>query len=101
MGAIFRVPFFYCEDFVQQLKELKNCGTQIFAAHLEGKAYYHEVEYPKKSAVIIGNESNGITEETKDEATTLVKIPMCGNVESLNASVAAGLFMYEIYRKQL
>lgn len=100
MGAIYRTPFIYVEDFTETLKLLKENGVSIYAAHLSGKCYYDEVNYTGKSAIMIGNEANGLTDESTNLATQYIKIPMEGKVESLNAAIAASLLMYEMYRSK-
>lgn len=100
MGAIFRVPHFYTEDFIVELEELKHCGATLYAAHLLGKRYYDEPEYTGRTVILIGNEANGLSEEAAKKADCLVKIPMEGKAESLNAAVATSLFVYEAYRKR-
>lgn len=99
MGAIFRMPFVYVNDIREAMKEAQQAGTMFYATHLKGTKYYDEIEYPEKTAIIIGNEANGITDETAEQADVYVKIPMCGQVESLNAAVAASVMMYEILRQ--
>ncbi|WP_279379091.1 TrmH family RNA methyltransferase [Acetivibrio straminisolvens] len=74
---------------------------KICAAHLEGGCNYFDLEYRDNIAIVIGNEANGISEEVKDYADILVRIPMPGRAESLNASVAAGILMYEVLRKNV
>lgn len=95
MGAIFRLPFFVAEDFPGELRALKEAGIRFYAAHLQGTKDYHEECYSRRTAILIGNESKGLTRETSALADVLVKIPMSGQVESLNASIAAALLMYE------
>lgn len=95
MGAIFRLPCFVAEDFLGLLRELKEGGICLYAAHLHGTKEYHEECYKERTAVLIGNESKGLTKETSALADVRVKIPMSGEVESLNASVAAALLLYE------
>ena len=99
MGAIYRMPFVYAEDFLGTLEKMKQSGISVYAAHLEGAVYYDEVSYEKKTAIMIGNEGNGLTREAADAATSYIKIPMEGNVESLNAGIAAAVLMYEVYRQ--
>lgn len=94
MGSIFRVPCFYTDDLHEVLKSLKAAGIVTYAAHLKGEKFHSEIEYPAKCGVIIGNEANGITEETASLAGELIKIPMEGKVESLNAAIAAAIMMY-------
>lgn len=100
MGAIFRVPHFYVEDFFGELEEFKRAGATIYAAHLSGVQYYDEPEYSGRSVILIGNEANGLSEAAAAKADCLVKIPMEGKAESLNAAVATALFVYEAYRKR-
>lgn len=100
MGAIFRVPHLYTDDFLGTLEELKKNGACVYAAHLSGTQYYDEPEYAGRSIILIGNEANGLSEEASAAANCLVKIPMEGKSESLNAAVATSLFVYEAYRKR-
>ena len=100
MGSIYRVPFFYVED-VPSLKEmLKGRGIRFFAAHLQGRNQYYEESYQGGSAFLIGNEGKGLTEEAAEAADCLIRIPMEGQVESLNAAMAAGILMYEAARQR-
>lgn len=99
MGAIFRVPFCYISDIKGTLKELHSNEFTTYAAHLNGTVFY-EKDLSKKTCFLIGNEGNGLTNETTKEAMETIKIPMCGKVESLNASMAAGVLMYEAKRQR-
>lgn len=99
MGAIFRVPLIYTGDLHKSLKELQVAGVQLYAAHLAGRRDFWEEDFAKRSAILIGNEGNGLSDETTEMADVLVRIPMEGEVESLNAAVAASLLMYEYRRK--
>ncbi len=100
MGAIFRMPFFYIEDFNEMLKRLQNTGFILYATHLHGAVDYTETAYAKKTAVLIGNEANGLSEQSAHTADYRIKIPMEGQVESLNAAVAAAVVMFEVKRQQ-
>lgn len=99
MGSIFRVPYIVADDLEKAIELFKNNGVTIYAAHLNGKNYYDEKNYEGSTAFIIGNEANGLTEEISSKADKLIKIPMCGRLESLNASVAAAILMYEASKK--
>ena len=99
MGAIFRVPFLYAEDFFACLNQIKNEGIEVYAAHLQGAVWYDKVSFQGKSAILIGNEANGLSETATSLSTQRIKIPMEGNVESLNAAIAAAVLMYESYRQ--
>ena len=99
MGSIFRVPYIVSDDFYGDIEKLKQNGVSIYAAHLDGKDYYDDENYNESTAFIIGNEANGITAETAEKADKLVQSHMCGQLESLNASVAAAILMYEAKKK--
>lgn len=100
MGAIFRVPHFYAEDFLGELDMLRAQGAMLYAAHLAGTQFYDEPDYAGKTVILIGNEANGLSAEATAKANCLVKIPMEGKAESLNAAVATALFVYEAYRRR-
>ena len=100
MGSIFRVPHIYIEDILDLLQKFKERGVISYAAHLDGKASYDQEDYRKGTAVLIGNEGNGLREEVANKADILVQIPMCGKVESLNAAIAASVFMFEVLRQR-
>lgn len=100
MGSIYRVPFAYVEDTLDLLQKLKESGVKVYAAHLDGKQNYDQENYIEKTAILIGNEGKGLREEVALQADIWVKIPMCGQVESLNAAIAAALFMYEVARQR-
>lgn len=95
MGSIYRVPIIYTDDLKESLKELKENNIKLFAAHLKGNKSYRNEEYTNKTAILIGNEGKGLSDEISEMADILVKIPMQGKVESLNAAVAAALMMFE------
>lgn len=100
MGSVYRVPFVYVQDIAEAIAKLQDNGIAVYAAHLKGERYYDAFDYTKGSAFLIGNEGNGLKEETAKLADTYVKIPMAGQVESLNAAIATTLFMYEAARQR-
>ena len=100
MGSIYRIPFFYVEDVVLLKQKLQNCGIRFFAAHLQGKNAYDRESYQGGTAFLIGNEGKGLTDRAADAADCLIRIPMCGHVESLNAAMAGGILMYEAARQR-
>ena len=99
MGAIYRVPFLYMEDIETILKQLQQKKITTYAAHLEKSESYDNYNYQTGTAFIIGNEGNGLSEKALQSAEKRLFIPMCGQVESLNAAVAASLLMYEAARQ--
>ena len=100
MGSIYRMPFFYSQDLREDLKKWKSRGICLYAAHLKGSRPYDEADYRQPAAFLIGNESQGLTEETADLADCRIRIPMEGQVESLNAAVASAVLMYEARRQR-
>ena len=116
MGSIFHIPLYRDVNIEQCTMSLKNTGCKVYAAHLDGESLTGEpigdgsrglsYQSPVLShneagvSLIIGNEANGIRKSITQLADTLVKIPMPGTAESLNASVAAFILMYEMFVKQ-
>lgn len=100
MGSIFRIPFFITEKLDETLALLHSYKITTYGAHLKGKRNYDKEDYRCGTAVLIGNEGNGLSVHLSEEADCLVKIPMCGQLESLNAAIAAGILMYEAARQR-
>jgi RNA methyltransferase, TrmH family len=101
MGSIFHLPVVYCENLFTTIEIIKKRNIKIYAAHLKADKNYFDVDMHNTIAIIIGNEANGINDELASLADTFVKIPMEGKAESLNASVAAGILMYEVARQRM
>ena len=101
MGSIYRMPFFYTEDLLSVMKQLQNNGVMLYAAHLKGNRFYHQMDFTSGTAFLIGNEGNGLKEDTAQAADVYMKIPMQGEVESLNAAVASVILMYEAARQRM
>lgn len=100
MGSIYRMPFYYAENLREIIEELKKRHISTYAAHLGGASFYDEQDYRTGTAFLIGNEGNGLTEELAAYADKYIKIPMCGEVESLNAGIASSILMYEALRQR-
>jgi TrmH family RNA methyltransferase len=99
MGSVFRMPFVYVEDVLDCAKQLQKCGITTYAAHLDGVDFYAS-DYTKATCFFIGNEGNGLSDELSALADCKIKIPMCGQVESLNAATAATVLSYEVLRQR-
>lgn len=95
MGSLYRMPFLYVADLKEIIARLKENRIKVYAAHLKGERLYHEIDYSEGCAFLIGNEGNGLRQETADLADCYLKIPMQGKLESLNAAVAAAILMYQ------
>ncbi len=99
MGAIFRVKIIECEDLKQTLKEIKKHKFKIVVSSLQTENTIYDINYNKK-VIVIGNEANGVELEIQELADEKIKIPMIGKTESLNASVATGIILYEYVRQK-
>jgi TrmH family RNA methyltransferase len=110
MGSIYRVPHCYIESgdepsagamtMDELLEMLMMKGIRTFAAYLDAPASYLAGDYREGTAFLIGNESSGLTEGLANRCDRLISIPMKGNVESLNAAMAAGILMFEASRQR-
>ncbi|MFI3200782.1 MAG: RNA methyltransferase [Eubacteriales bacterium] len=100
MGSIYRTRYCYAESIVSVINKMRDMNIAIYAAHLDGKTYFTDTDFTKATAFLVGNESKGLEQKTAELATKQVKIPMCGEVESLNVAMAAGLLMYEAKRQR-
>lgn len=94
MGSIFRVPFTVVSDLPEAIETLKENSITTYAAHLKGEEYNKGV-FEKNVALLIGNEAKGLSDEVSWKADRLIKIPMEGKVESLNAAIATAILMYQ------
>ena len=88
------------DDFAAAVHQVQQAGVSVYAAHLRGKNSYACQDYTKGTAFLIGNEGNGLREETAELADCYIRIPMEGKVESLNAAVASSILMYEAHRQR-
>lgn len=95
-GAIERVPVARVTNLINTVNELKDRGVWIFGTDIKGTDY-RRWDAKGSSAVVIGNEGKGISPLLKKNVDEMLTIPMIGNLQSLNASVAAGLLMYQGY----
>lgn len=100
MGSVYRVPFFYAEDVCETIRILQQNDIRTYAADLGGRKDYDECDYRGAAAFLIGNEGNGLREETAACADERISIPMEGQVESLNAATASTVLLYEAHRQR-
>lgn len=97
MGNVFKANFIKTD--YQGIKDLLN-AYQICVADMSGEDVFNVKNFAQKVALVIGNEGNGVSENLRKICTKVVSIPMQNNVESLNASVSAGIIMYQIKNNQ-
>ncbi len=93
MGSIFRVPCVVVDDLSTAVNKIKASGVTTYAAHLDGEDI-SSVDLASDRAFLIGNEANGLSDEVASLADKKIKIPMEGEVESLNAAVATAILIY-------
>ena len=93
VGMIEHVKIIMVSNIVNAINTLKDLGYFIYSADMDGTDY-RKVSYSDKKVLVIGNEGNGISRLTRENSDEIVSIPIKENVESLNASVAAGILIY-------
>ncbi len=99
-GAIEHVPVMRVTNLANTIETLKDHGYWVVGAEAENSTDYREMDAGMPLAIVIGSEGQGMSRLTKDKCDFYINIPMVGHVNSLNASVAASLMMYEVYRKR-
>ena len=98
MGAIFRVKILECENLPNTLKEIQANGFEILTTSLKTNKTIYDIKFNKK-VIVIGNEANGVSKEILDLSDEKAIIPMKGKTESLNASIATAVILYEYIRQ--
>ena len=98
-GAAVNVKICMVTNLVQTINYLKEKGYWIYVSSMDGTSYTRE-DYKTSTCIIIGNEGKGVSELVRKSADFIVSIPMIGKINSLNASVAAGIFIYEVVRQR-
>lgn len=97
-GASLHLPVARVTNLVQTIETLRSQGVWIVGLDMNGDKVYDEVNYTGSVAIVIGNEGKGIRRLVKENCDFLIRIPMYGKIESLNASVSGALVMYEAAR---
>lgn len=98
VGTLYDVKICQVTNLNNTIKYLKKKGFWIYGADMDGESYTN-IKFAPKSCLIIGNEGNGIARIVRESSDYIVSIPMYGKVNSLNASVAAGILIYEMVKK--
>ncbi len=94
-GSILRMPVIHAEDTEIAVNMLRKAGKIITVTSLDADMYFYQADLTKKTALVIGNEGHGVSSSMREQAQLKIKIPMEGQVESLNAAMAAGILMYQ------
>ncbi len=98
-GTVFRIPIVQVGDNRELKKLTDRLGKKLAVTSLKSDNYYYDTDISRDTALVIGNEGGGVSEELEKMADILIRIPMEGKLESLNAAVAAGILMYEVQRR--
>lgn len=100
MGAIFRINVIESDNLPNTIKEIKKHKYNVVSTSLDTEKSLYDIKL-NKSVIVIGNEANGVSKEIQDLSDTKIIIPMLGKTESLNASVATGVVLYEYVRQKI
>ena len=99
-GSLFRVPICFADDAAHVTDLVHSYGLKLVTTSMDAEKSCYECDLSRGVAIVIGNEGNGVSDELFESADLKIRIPMEGRTESLNASVAAGILMYERIRRQ-
>ena len=99
IGAVFTVPVVCCSS-AEAIKWLKDNNINIFTAQLQDSSWYYDTDMTKGTAIVIGTEATGLTAAWREAADAHIRIPMLGELDSLNASVSAAILLFEAVRQR-
>ncbi len=99
-GALENIEVCQVTNLHQTIEELKKHGFWIVGTDMENSMDYREIDYPEKVVLVVGNEGKGMSRLVRESCDFIARIPMKGKVNSLNASVAAGIMIYEVFRNR-
>lgn len=99
-GAIEYMKIVQETNLINTIKDLKKQGLWVVGADMAGESNYYSTSIPSPTALVIGAEGRGMRKLVKENCDIIVKIPMLGQIESLNASIAAALLIYEVVRQR-
>lgn len=98
-GASAWVPVAVVNNLVRCVEKLKDAGFWVYGADAGGETC-GKIDFAEKSVIVMGSEGNGIDQLLEKNCDSIVSIPTCGKIDSLNVSVAAGVLLYELYRRR-
>ncbi len=99
-GAVGRLPIFHVESTNLAIKQLKLSGWKVIGATAKAENDLYTMEYTSPTAIVVGNENTGLSDETRERCTDLVRIPMAAGQSSLNIGVATGVLLFELSRQK-
>ena len=100
-GAVEHMLIARVNNITDTIKYLKENDVWIYGTDMEGETLYYNQDYKSACGIVIGSEGFGMSRLVKENCDVLVKIPMKGKITSLNASVSAGIAMYEVVKQRL
>lgn len=100
MGSVFHLPVLHCGSTTEAVDICRRKGFLICASHMEGSVSIYDADLSGNVAVVIGSEAEGVCDEVLRNSDMLIRIPMTGRAESLNAAVAAAIIIYEAVRQK-
>jgi rRNA methylases len=100
LGSFFTVQTVACTN-EQAYNWIQKQKLNIYTAQLQNSEWYYDADFNNGTALVMGSESNGLSNFWRELATKHIKIPMLGKMDSLNVSVSAGILCYEIVRQRL
>ena len=100
-GAIFNIPICKVNHIKDAIYHLKSMDISIISASEKAEKNIYDVDFKKPVAIIMGSEQRGINKSVKSISDEVVRLPMYGKIESLNVSVACGIFLYEVVRQRI
>lgn len=99
-GALSKIPVCRTPSLEQTAKYLKNSGIKLVAASEKASNNHFQIDYTAPTAIIMGSEDTGISTKLLEVSDSLAKIPLSGDIDSLNVSVATGVFLFEVVRQR-
>lgn len=99
-GAANYIPIVLVQSIYQTIEDLNNAGFEVLGTSLNANSIHSDYKYTDKTAVILGNEGEGLRKNVLKLCDNIIKIPILGRIDSLNVSVAAGVILYEIMRQK-
>jgi TrmH family RNA methyltransferase len=99
-GSIFHLPLYHHVDPEKLIADLKTRGFRVFVADPRAHRSHTQVRFPHRFLLVVGNETKGVRPELKTRGDDLIGVPIVGQAESLNVSMAAGVILYEALRQR-
>lgn len=99
-GALHKIPVCRSTSLIKTIEYLKSCGLRIIACTEKAETAYYETDMTVPSAIIMGSEEDGISDILIKSADVILKIPMLGDISSLNVSVAGGIILFDALKQR-